>query len=88
MSSVKLGIVGLGARGYQNLQCAYNIHRRNYFLRESSETIDGVHGGNDSKSIYHKYAAEVPDWAEDISDLQIYVLGGQSAGCPRVVPAV
>lgn len=88
MPSVKLGIVGLGARGYWNLQCAYNIHERKYFLREPSETIDGVHGGNDSESIYHKYAGEVPDWAEDISDLQITVsaiFDPDPAACKRAV---
>lgn len=73
MPPARLGFVGIGARGYSHLKNAYKIHRQPYFLGEPPDEVDRVHLSGNSHEIYQKYAADVPDWAEDTSDLQIEV---------------
>ena len=73
MPPAKLGFVGIGARGYSHLKNAYTIHEQPYFLGDPPDEVDRVHLSGNSHEIYHNYAKEVPDWAEDTSDLRIEV---------------
>lgn len=73
MPTARLAFVGIGARGYSHLKNAYTIHEQPYFLGDPPDEVDRVHLSGNSHEIYHRYAADVPDWAEDTSDLQIEV---------------
>jgi len=73
MPPARLGFVGTGARGYSHLKNAYTIHEQPYFMGEPLDEVDRVHLSGNSHQIYHEYGEEVPDWAEDTSDLRIEV---------------
>lgn len=58
---VKLGFVGAGKRARLLMRTLYELGDQQYFL---SEREDGH-----PHSMYHNYGLEIPDWAEDVSDL-------------------
>ncbi|WP_276256414.1 Gfo/Idh/MocA family protein [Halomontanus rarus] len=73
MCAARLAFVGIGSRGYSNLKNAYTISNQPYLLGEEPDEVDRVHLSGNSHQIYHEYAKNVPDWAEDTSDLTIEV---------------
>jgi len=57
----RLGLVGAGKRGRLLMENLYELGDQEYFLAERED--------GHPHSMYHKYGIEIPDWAEDISDL-------------------
>ncbi|WP_255171495.1 Gfo/Idh/MocA family protein [Natrononativus amylolyticus] len=65
VSDPRLGLVGAGSRGSAHIAEIYRLRRQNHL---GSDAGDGVL--NSPQPLYETYAADHPEWVEDVSDLQ------------------
>lgn len=66
-----IGIVGTGGRGLSHLEHLYEVRDRQFV--DTWEEPWPEHSTDFPFGIYHEYASEVPEWAEDISHLDATV---------------
>lgn len=64
-TQIKLGLLGGGARGRSHLRSAYRVNDQDFLLCENES--------NYPHHTYHDYAPTAPEWAEEISDLEVEV---------------